>query len=173
MKKLFIMAVIALAIFTSCASLVANSTGMTQEDSAYRIIPKTPGENRALAIFYGPEYLKEKENKRAEIEMREPNYEMIPEYGYISIKIQGWTAETANPEYWLFIVQDGNQNEIYRDYGLPSIPNGHIGYLGNAHYTSTWSNFHNILLMDEPIYPLYLRVISPDKTNIDITIIKK
>jgi hypothetical protein len=168
MKELFIAAVIALTVFTSCAGLVAHSTGMTQEDSAYRIVPKTPGENRAIAVFYGPEYLKEKENEKAGIEMREPNYKTVPAHGYIFIRIQGWTVNTANTKNWLFIVQDGNKEEIHRDYGLPSIPDVHVSY-----HASTWSNFHNIYLKEEPIYPLYLRAVSPDKTAIDITIEKK
>jgi hypothetical protein len=168
MKRLFIVAAITLAVFASCASMVANSVGMNQEDNAYSVVPKNPGENRAVAVFYGPEYLKEKENKKAEAAMREPRYTGIPEFGYVSIRIQGWTAGTANPKDWLFIVQDGNRNEVYRSYGSDSRPQATSGTYG-----ATFWNLHNIYLKENYDFPLYVRVVSPPDEPVDITIVKK
>jgi hypothetical protein len=169
-KHLFI---VALAILCcSCAGIIAATLGMSQEDSAYRIKPKNVGENRAVAVFYSYNYLKEKEDKNAEIEMRESDYRFIPKNGYISIRIQGWTASSANTKNWLFILQDSNKNEIYRDYGEDSRPRGQINDLGSS-YNTTWSNLHTIYLKDDYIFPLYLRVIDALKTPIDITIMKK
>jgi hypothetical protein len=172
MKKLLIVAAVAIVAFTSCAGLMAHSTGMTQEDPAYRIVPKNAMENRAVATIVGTEYLKERENKKAEAEMREPNYKGIPDFGYITIKITAWTADMANPKDWLFIINDANQSEIHRSNGIGSVPKGKINDVG-GHYNSSWSNYNIILLKNEPVYPLYLRVVSPDSTPIDITIKKR
>jgi hypothetical protein len=172
MKKLLGRIIVLSGVLTlSCASMMAHAVGMTQEDLNYRIVPKNAGENRAVAVFYGPEYLKAKEDKKAEIEMRESNYESIPNFGYILIKITGWTADSANSKDWLFIINDANQNEIYRNYGIGSVPKGKINYIG--YYNSSWSNYNVILLENEPVYPLYLRIVTSDKIPVDITIEKK
>jgi hypothetical protein len=42
-----------------------------------------------------------------------------------------------------------------------------------TYYNSTWTNYWNIYLKDEAEFPLYLRVVTPDKTPIDITIKRK
>jgi hypothetical protein len=145
---------------------------MSQEDSSYRIIAKNPIENRAVAIFYSAEYLKEQENERAKIRMRKPNYNSVPEYGYIQIRVQGWSHGTANPKNWLFIVQDAHKKEIYRDYGTDLPPTGRLNDVGSYYNVTYWS-LNNIYLEDGYVFPLYLRVISPDNTPIDITIKKK
>jgi hypothetical protein len=170
MKKISI--ILMSFLICSCASMVATASGFKQEDSAYRIVPKTPGENRAIAVYYSPEFLRAKEEKRAEIEMREPNYNLIRQFGYISIRITGWTAGTANPKDWLFIVQDKNKQEIYREHGLNSIPSGSINDLG-SYYNTTWHNLHIIYLKSDVEFPLYLRVITFEEKAIDITIEKK
>jgi hypothetical protein len=172
MKKLLAAAAVAIIVFTSCASMMASSTGMYQEDPAYKIVPENSMENRAVATIVGSEYLKKRENKKAEVEKRKPNYESIPNFGYILIKITGWTANTANPKNWLFIISDANNNEIYRSYGIDSVPKVRINDIG-GYYNSSWSNYNTILLENEPVYPLYLRVVSPDNTPIDITIKKR
>jgi hypothetical protein len=159
-------------LITSCATIVAHSSGMSQQDSAYKIVPKNAGENRAIAVFYGYDFLKAIEDKKAETEMREPNYNSIPKFGYISVSIKGWTADTANPRNWLFIVQDGNRTEIYRDNGSDRRARGSISDLGN-YYTTSWSNLHNIYLKEDAVFPLYLRVVSATNDAIDITIMKK
>jgi hypothetical protein len=168
MKRLFIVAAIMLAVFASCAGMVASSVGMTQEDSAYGVVPKNPGENRAVAVFYGPENLKEKENKKAEAAMRDPRYTGIPEFGYVSIRIQGWTAGTANPKDRLFIVRDGNKNEVYRSHGSDSRPRATAGTYG-----ATFWNLHNVYLKENYDFPLYVRVVTPLSEPVDITIVKK
>jgi hypothetical protein len=144
--------------------MIANTVGMKQEDSAYKIVPENPGENRAIAVFYSSEYLKEKEDKKAEIKMREPNYKGIPEFGYIQIRIQGWTPATANPSRWLFIVHDKNKNEIYRNFGDSSRP---------QRSKSVWWNLHNIYLKNNEDFPLFLRVITPLDEVIEIIIQEK
>jgi hypothetical protein len=144
--------------------MVAHAVGMTQKDTDYQIIPKNPAENRAIAVFYGPEYLKQKEDKRAEIAMREPKYNSLFQYGYLHIRIQSWEAGTSNPKNWLFIVLDGNRNEIYRDYGDNSRPN---------YSKPTWWSTHIIYLTDNVVFPLYLRVINIHDEAFDITIKKK
>jgi hypothetical protein len=174
-KNIFVMPIIFVisCLITSCASLMAHAVGMMQEDTAYKIIPQNIGENRAVAVFYSYEYLKAKEDKRAENAMREPKYNGIPKFGYIQIRIQGWTADTANPKDWLFIVQDKNKNEIYRDYGSNSTAHGKINNMGK-YYTATYWNLHNIYLKDNYDFPLYLRVVTAfNETAIDIIIEKK
>jgi hypothetical protein len=171
MKKFIIITSVVL-FFNSCASIIANTVGMKQEDKAYIIRPENLGENRAVAVFYSYDFLKEKEDKRAETNMREPNYKHIPEFGYISIRIQGWSAGTANTKDWLFIVQDKNKNEIYRSYGLNSRPRASANNLG-THYNTTYWNLHNIYLTSNFEFPLYLRVVTATNEAIDITIIKK
>jgi hypothetical protein len=167
MKKI-ILIVFACLSMNSCASIIASSLGMKQEDSAYKIVPRNIGENRAVAVFYSSEYLKEKEDKRAENAMREPNYKNIPEFVYIQIRIQGWTPDTANPSGWLFIVQDKNKNEIYRDFGESSRP---------KRSKSIWWNLHNIYLniylKSNEDFPLFLRIITPLYEVIEIIIQKK
>jgi hypothetical protein len=170
MKKLSI--ILMSFLICSCASMVAIASGFKQEDSAYRIVPKTPGENRAQAIYYSPEFLRAKEEKKAETEMREPNYNRVSQFGYISVRIMGWTADTANPKNWLFIVQDKNKQEIYRERGSNSIPRGNINDLG-SYYNTTWTNFHIINLKSAVEFPLFLRVINFEGKAIDITIEKK
>jgi hypothetical protein len=174
MKKLRLLTVLAItiAIFTSCASLMAHSTGMSQEDPGYRIVPKGFGENRAAAVFYGPEFLKAREDEKAKAEMREPRYASIHQFGYILIRIHASTAATANPKDWLFILQDGNGEEIYREYGENSIPTGEI-YSTGSYYGSSWHDYHSIYLENEAVFPLSLRVVTPDKTPIDVVIEKK
>jgi hypothetical protein len=173
MKRIFIIAVVtACCLIVSCASIMAHAVGMTQEDKAYKIIPKFPGENRAVAVFYGYEYLQEREDKNAETEMREPNYNHIPKFGYISVRTQGWTASSSNPKNWLFIVQDKNKNEIYRDYGLNSGSNTKINKVGK-HYNATWWNLNRIYLEDDVEFPLYLRVVTALDEPVDIIIEKK
>lgn len=165
--------VITCCLAASCASMVAHSVGMTQKDKAYKIIPQNIGENRAVAVFYGYEYLKEKEDRNAKTSMREPNYKYIPEFGYISIRTQAWTAGAANLKDWLFIVQDKNKNEIYRNNGSGSRPIGAINDVGN-HYTTTWWNLHNIYITENVEFPLYLRVVTAFGENaIDIVIKKR
>jgi hypothetical protein len=146
---------------------------MTQEDSNYKIIPQNIGENRAVAVFYGYEYLKEKADRNAETAMREPDYKRIPEFGYISIRTQASTADMANLKNWLFIVQDKNKNEIYRSNGSDSRPRGTINDMG-AYHTTTWWSLHNIYLTENAEFPLYLRVVTAfNETAIDIVIEKK
>jgi hypothetical protein len=153
--------------------MMAHSVGMTQEDRAYKIIPKNFGENRAVAVFYGYEYLKEKEDRNAETTMREPNYENIPEFGYISVRTQAWTASAGNQGNWLFIVQDKNKNEIYRSNGSDSMPRGSINDMG-TYYNTTWWGIHIIPFAKSVDFPLYLRVVTAfDETAIDIVIEKK
>jgi hypothetical protein len=173
-KNIFVALVILVISFSvvSCASIMAHAVGMEQEDTNYKIIPQNIGENRAVAVFYGVEFLKQREDKRAETEMREPKYIGIPEFGYIQIRIQGWTTGSANPKDWLFIVQDKNKNEIYRDYGSDSRPNGRLNNMGN-YYTTTFWSLHNIYLKDNYDFPLYLRVVTALKESIDIIIEKK
>ncbi|MDR1926616.1 MAG: hypothetical protein LBQ13_02915 [Endomicrobium sp.] len=170
MKKIIIVLLCFASL--SCASLVSHSAGFTQEDPAYKIIPKNPGENQALAIYYSPEFLRAKEDKKAATEMREPRYKGIPEFGYISIRIMAWTRGTAYTTDWLFIVQDGNKNEIYREYGTSSNPHGNINDVGN-YYNTTWTNLHNIYLEKNEEFPLYLRAVTSDNKAIDIVIQKK
>jgi hypothetical protein len=174
MKKTVIIIVIICCLLGSCASIIANTLGMKQEDSAYRIVTKNPGENRAVAAFYGYDYLKAKEDKRAETAMREPKYNTIPEFGYIQIRIQAWTPDTANPKDWLFIVQDKNKNEIYRSYGISSYPRRTVNDISDTNTIVTWWNLHNIYLKEQVEFPLYLRVVTAFNENaIDITIIEK
>jgi hypothetical protein len=164
--------VLFLCLFASCASIIASTLGMSQEDKAYRIVPKNVGENRAIAVFYGYEYLKEREDKRAETAMREPNYNNIHKFGYISIRTQASTAGTGNLKSWLFIVQDKNKNEIYRSNGSDSSPSGNINDVGKS-YITTWWNLHNIYLTENVEFPLYLRVVNALNEAIDIVIEKK
>jgi hypothetical protein len=171
-KKILVMIIVCFSV-VSCATYMAHILGMSQEDPAYKIVPKNIGENRAVAVFYGYEFLKAKEDKKAETAMREPNYKSIPKFGYISIRTQAWTAGTGNLKDWLFIVQDKNKNEIYRNNGSNSVPSGHINDMG-SYYNTTWSNLHNIYLKEDVEFPLYLRVVTAFNSEaIDITIIKK
>jgi hypothetical protein len=116
--------------------------------------------------------LRAREEKKAETEMRAPNYNRVPQFGYISIRIMGLTADTSNPKNWLFIVQDKNKQEIYREHGSNSIPRGSINDLG-SYYNTTYHNLHNIYLESDVEFPLYLRVITFEGKAIDITIEKK
>jgi hypothetical protein len=151
--------------------MMAHVVGMTQKDKAYRIVPQNIGENRAVAVFYSYEYLKERENKRAEAAMRKPNYKNLHKFGYISIRTQASTAGGANLKSWLFIVQDKDKNEIYRSNGSDSRPRGNINDVGK-YYTTTWWNLHNIYLTENAEFPLYLRVVTSFNETIDIVIEK-
>ena len=100
--------------------------------------------------------------------MRKPNYKRISQFGYISVLTQGPTAATANQKGWLFMIQDGNKNEVYRNYGAdirPTVYGNDIGY--------TWRSLNRIQLTDNFEFPLYLRVVNALEEAIDITIIKK
>jgi hypothetical protein len=139
--------------------------GMKQEDPSYKIIPSNTLEYRAVAVYYGYNFLVNKEYKNAQIEIREPDYNTIPNYGHLLIRIQDITAATANPKDWLFIVLDGNDKEIYRDYGLNLLPHAELD-----RYGAIWYSYHSIFFEEEIKFPLYLRVINPNKEQIDIAI---
>jgi hypothetical protein len=172
MKNIIIITIISAALAFSCASIMASVTGMSQEDKAYKIVPQNIGENRAVARFYSFEFLKAKEDKRAEIEMREPNYNRIPKSGYISIRIQGATSSASNPKYWLFIVQDKNKNEIHRGHGPDSRPLLNV-YNDTKNYYTSYINYHRISVPNDTEFPLYLRVVNILDKQIDIIIVKR
>jgi hypothetical protein len=161
MKVLFLMCALALS---SCAGMI----GFKQEDPAYRIAPKNPFVTQVLAVYYSPEFLRAREDKKAETELREPNYNRVPEFGYISVRITAPTSDTANG--WLFIVQDRNKNEVYREYGRNSAANFQSARLNTGAYLTSYWNLHNIYFEKNEEFPLYLRVVSPLNKSFDIVI---
>jgi hypothetical protein len=160
MKKLLIGILFLVSIFC----LMAEPGELTQKDSSYEIIEN----NRTISvIYYGPEYLNKYEEEQAIIEMREPK-ELLNSV-QISVRVSAPNIEDADPANWLFILQDGNKQELYRNKGDKQIPRR-----GEGIWMKTWASYHYILLKDEPVeFPLYLRVVNPQKVPIDITIMKK
>ena len=59
MKKLSVF-LVAILLLSSCASIIASTLNMKQEDPAYTIKPAFSGENRAVATFFSPGYLRTK-----------------------------------------------------------------------------------------------------------------
>jgi hypothetical protein len=160
MKKLLIGILFLVSIF----SLIAEPGDLIQNDSAYEVIEN----DRTISVaFYGLEYRNSSEEEQSIIEMREPK--KLSYSVQISIRASAPNIEDANPAEWLFILQDANKQELYRkkgDYKVPSIGDGIWG-------RRTWAAYHYILLKDEPVYPLHLRLVNPDKKPIDVIIEKK
>jgi hypothetical protein len=129
---------------------MTNIVGMEQ-DPAYKVTSKTIAETRAIVIFTGPGYLKTR-----------------TEFGYFSIMIQGFTESLTNPKNWLFIVQDANKKEIYRDNGPDSRPIKIVSKYGTG-----YRNYHYINLMESPEFPLYVRIVTALGEVVDVTIQKK
>jgi hypothetical protein len=167
MKKILFGILFLVSIFC----LMAEPLPFTQEDSSYKVI----NNDRTIQVaFYGSEYLTEyfykKEVEEAIVESRKPIKLSYP--AMISIKVISSNIEYIDPIEWLFIVQDGNKQEIYRKNGEHQNPilssNGLFG-IGK-----TYEAYHYILLNDKQVdFPLYLQIINSQKVTIDIVIIKK
>jgi hypothetical protein len=164
---------IVLSVFISCASLIARSAGMSQEDTGYKISYAVPGENRALTTFESYEFRKLKEDEKAKARMRESNYKGIPEYDIISVRTLDWTREGANPKNWLFIITDKNGNEIYRDNGNDSFANLNLNNFSGSYISKSYDNMCYIHLERNADFPLRIRAVNIRNEVIDITISKK
>jgi hypothetical protein len=153
-KKILVM-IIACFSVVSCASV----------DPGYKIVQDL-FETNVVAAYESYEFLKAKEEKKAEAEMREPKYDYIPKFGCITIDIRERNPELANPKNWLFVVKDGNKKTIY-------VRNG----TGSARIPLTssqmWTSFHIISFSKEIVFPLYLTVEYSNYRTVNITIIKK
>jgi hypothetical protein len=160
MKKFLI----GILFLVSSFYLMAESGSLIQKDSSYEVIEN----DRTISIaYYGTEYLTKYEAEQAVIEMREPKE--LPFSVQISVRVSAPNIADANAVNWLFILQDGNKQELYRNKGKKQVP-----YLGAGIWQTTWAAHHYILLKDEPeAFPLHLRLVNPKGEPIDISIIKK
>jgi hypothetical protein len=171
MKKLVAVLIVVVGIF-SCASL--NLYSIQQADESYTLSYKPAlGGARTSITFNGVQYLKAKENKSAEKELRNPDYQGIPTVGLIIICLNDGSIEGANPKNSLFILHDRTGKEIHRANGSDEIPDYDVSsYNGNV--STLWTAYDSIALDDTSIvFPLTLRVIRFGNETVDITIYRK
>jgi hypothetical protein len=159
MKKLLI----GVLFLATVSNLMAERGDLKQKDLDYRVIEN----NRAVSVaYFGPNYLKKFEEDKADVEMRKPRE--LYHSAEIAIRVSASRMYDANPFKWLFIILDGNKQEIYRSRGSRKAPSRSDGI-----WRTTWAAYHYILITDDPVYPLYLRIVGPDGEPIDVIIEKK
>jgi hypothetical protein len=144
---------------------MAEPGDLIQKDLACQIIE----DDRTISVaYYGPDHLKKFEEDKANVEMRKPEelYHSIE----IAMRVSASRIDGADPAKWLFIIQDGNKKEIYRSKGARGVPSIGDGIRGLG---KTWVSYHYIMLTDEPVYPLHMRVVNPDGKPVDAIIEKK
>jgi hypothetical protein len=151
-----------LLVFSSCV------TG--RDDESFSVTPYV--NYYGVRVRYeGRDFLIGQETKKAENEMREPDYALIPESGRIFLYLQGPTIETGNPKNFTYIVRDSTETEIFRGSGRDTIPDYEV-----SQYATVWRSIDMISLNESVVFPLSLRVVTPGaygKDFVDVTIQKK
>lgn len=152
MKKLkHLSFLIFIIILQSCASLPAAKYGS--------YVSPVQNPTNTEVEYLSHDYLVKETKKKSEVEMwtdskfsEEQSY--LPKGGLIKIQITASTIGHANTEYWSYIIQDMEGNEIIRQHGEDNIPN-HT----TSSYGTTWWNIDVVYLKDELSGPIKLFVI--------------
>jgi hypothetical protein len=146
---------------------------INQADKNYALSYKPAlGSARTSVSFEGAEYLKAREDQKAEKELRKPDYSGIPAVGIIHIRINDGFLEGANPKNSTYILMDNTGREIYRSRGKDKIPDYEVSsFGGNA--STLWSSYDSFTVDDSAVeFPLTLRVVRFGNETVDITITK-
>lgn len=169
MRLKMILAAALLSALFGCTSMMGSVMGLKQDDKAYKITAATAGENRAMVSFRGRAYLIEAEDKKANTEMRQPNYEGFPALGYLYIMINGRTIDSGNPKNCLYIIKDNTGQEVYRGNGRDATPNP-----DTTQYGTNWEGY-DIIPFDDTLvkFPLTIRIVNQISNYVmDFTISK-
>ncbi len=176
MKKKIILAVIVTqliicSLMTSCLSLAG---GLIQTDKMYRVTYSPPLQSVRTSIrFDGAEYLRDAEKIKAEKELREPDYSVVPTVGRIFLLLKDGNIDGANPKNSLYILKDNTGREIYRANGKDIIPDYKVSSF-NGQVRTIWTAIDFFLIYDDTVeFPLFLRVVRFGDETIDITIAEK
>ncbi|MDR2658708.1 MAG: hypothetical protein LBC27_01795 [Spirochaetaceae bacterium] len=162
---------IGLCLFITALFLISCVT-TKQEDPAFKVTYKNSLYSYSNPLtFDSHEYLMKKEEAKAAREMREPDYSLIPQVGYILFRTVGLTLESAKASNWLFIIIDNTGKEVYRSLGKSdSTPNYNV-----SQYGTSWYDYEAIRLDDTSIeFPLQVHIVEPYSDRVyDITISNK
>ncbi len=154
------LSVLFIFIMTGCVSLRSAAQGLPHKDSEYKIEEvKTPlGLTNSFWVnisFEGENYLREKEKKSAEAELRRPDYSDIPAAGILTIQINAVSYRLARPENCAYIIRTEKGEELARRSG-----NAELTVLAAISDTERWFTYDTIVF-DAPIdFPLQIRIVN-------------
>jgi len=137
-------------IFYSCSSL------SVKNGSAVKTIEKKA---RATISYKSYNFLQKSSKKQAELEMWSKDKfkkfkKSIPKGGMIVVNIEGITVDTANLEWWSYVVKDLKGNEIKRQKGEKDTPEYTVSDRGTI-----WWNIDIIRMEKEISSPFQVFVI--------------
>jgi hypothetical protein len=144
-------------IFQSCASgLYTVGSKQVKHGSTVELI-----EYQAFATieYKNYEYLYKKLQDDAKVQLwtskkLESKTSILPKGGYIQVEVKGLTIDAANTEWWEYVVQTMEGEEIIRQSGEHSVPN-----YTTSEYLTTWWNIDIISLNDKIEKPFKVYVI--------------
>ncbi len=164
MKKILINSLIYVVFFISCVTY-SNEGKVNQIDSTFIMeeINKPSNMNKIIqhpiVNIKGYEFLKDQEDKQAAAELREPNYKTINNCHMIIIILKTYYDRAAFGNNWLFIVQDANGQEIYRNVGKNN--NSYNSKPAtNTYPQGEWRNTEIIFLDKNVKCPLNIRIVN-------------
>jgi hypothetical protein len=109
-------------------------------------------ENQATARveYKGYSVLLQELEKKSKVQMWdetkiEKEKTLLPQGGYVIVRISGYTIDSANTKWWEYIIQNREGKEILRQKGKSDVPKYNVSSSG-----TTWWNIDIIYLKEKP-----------------------